>query len=393
MSTKKWPTEECSLAEIFLDQENIRTPISQKDQNALIQDLFENENAFDIAKSYSRYGVYPDEFPIGIRVNGKIIVIEGNRRVAALKALDEPDLIPSYTDRLRKLENPGIELLELVMAPSREAATHHIANKHTTNQRRPWKLLRQAYFYKTQLDSGKTIEQLIEKYPEQDIPQFIRMLEMRKVAKATPVKDVLREKVDDERNSSASTYARMYEHPVVKKFLGIDFDKQGRLTGKVDIEEFKKGNQKILEDIASGTITSRTSNSKEDVSKLLEKFPKKNIPDLSKKSEFTTDDFATHADNVGSTSKSVLSKQIDTTRRMPTTKSSPKVLFRKKEVPFNISSSPLKAMYEELRTIDIVRFPNATHDLIRSFLECSLCVYLKEVNQYEKVKARKKGRV
>ena len=43
-------------------------------------------------------------------------------------------------------------------------------------------------------------------------------------------------------------------------------------------------------------------------------------------------------------------------------------------------------MYNELRDINVETFPNATHDLLRSFLECALVFYLKETGEYGQVK-------
>ena len=90
-----WPIEEYAIAELYLDQQNIRTPISDEDQNALIRDMFMNEYAFEIVRSFVQNDVFPDEFPICIKENGKRIIIEGNRRLAALKAINEPDIIPA----------------------------------------------------------------------------------------------------------------------------------------------------------------------------------------------------------------------------------------------------------------------------------------------------------
>jgi hypothetical protein len=43
-------------------------------------------------------------------------------------------------------------------------------------------------------------------------------------------------------------------------------------------------------------------------------------------------------------------------------------------------------MYVELSTIDVEKFPNAAHDLLRSFLECALVTYLKETGDYNQIK-------
>ena len=54
-------------------------------------------------------------------------------------------------------------------------------------------------------------------------------------------------------------------------------------------------------------------------------------------------------------------------------------------ISFSLNSSALKEMYKELRNISVRKFPNAAHDLLRSFLECSLVEYLKHINAYNKV--------
>ena len=62
-----WPVEDFSVREIVLDQQNIRLPYSNQAQQALIQDLFSNEDSFDIVKSIVNYGIFPDEYPVVIK--------------------------------------------------------------------------------------------------------------------------------------------------------------------------------------------------------------------------------------------------------------------------------------------------------------------------------------
>jgi DNA-directed RNA polymerase beta subunit len=42
-------------------------------------------------------------------------------------------------------------------------------------------------------------------------------------------------------------------------------------------------------------------------------------------------------------------------------------------------------MYDELKNIEVALFPNATHDLLRSFLECSLIVFFKNKNEFDQI--------
>lgn len=370
-----WPIKEYSIEHLYLDQKNIRTPISNQDQNALIQDMFANEGAFELVKSYVQNGTFPDEFPIVIEDEKKIIVIEGNRRLAALKALMQPEIVPTFEKRIRALENPDINRIRVVLSPDRDAAIKHIANKHTIDFRRPWKPLRQAYFYKSLLDNGKTLNEITTEFPEHDIPRFIKMLEMHHVAKSMDVNDSLKEKIHDDRGFPITTLERFYVDKNVTSFLGIEFDEFGKVAGKIDKNEFEKGFKKIVEDIATGVIDSRKFNAAPEREAYIRKLPEQFKPNLSKKGSFTSTDF-----------KTLPVSEIKEKKSVKTSKRIPKGLFFQADVPYNLSSSTsLRIIYNELRDINVGDFPNATHDLMRSFLECSLVSYLKETDEYKLV--------
>ena len=65
-----------------------------------------------------------------------------------------------------------------------------------------------------------------------------------------------------------------------------------------------------------------------------------------------------------------------------------KTLFQKSRLPFKVNSASLRILYGELAEINVKNFPNATHDLLRSFLECALVIYLKGKNEYTKVRTK-----
>lgn len=371
-----WAINEYPIELLYLDQHNIRTPISNQDQDALIRDMFINEDAFSILKSYVQNGIFPDEFPIVVKEGGKIIVIEGNRRLAALKALLVPEKVPAFEKRIHELVNPGIKKIRAVLAPSRDAALKHIANKHTVDLRRRWKPLRQAYFYKSQLDNGRTLQEIVKEFPEHNIPKFIKMLEMHHLAKSMDVNEVLRDKVHNDRDFPISTLERFYTDVNVASFLGIEFDEFGKVSGRIEKKEFKKGFTKIVEDIAANIIDSRTHNKAEQREEYLKNFPEQFKPDLSKAGGFTTDDFKI--------------QPVAAPRDKKSSRKMPKGLFFQADVPFNLASTPLRIIYNELRDINVKEFPNAAYELIRSFLECALVYYLKETDEYKLVAANEK---
>ena len=367
----EWPIEPLPITELFLDQHNIRTPLSEQDQNALIRDMFANESAFELVKSIVQNGLFPDEFPIGIKENGKIIIIEGNRRLAALKALNEPDIVPSWQHKIRSIDPPKVTSIRVTIAPDRTSALKHIANKHTVDYRRPWKPLRQAYFYQSQLDNGKTIEEIIDEYPEHNVPRFIKMLQMHRLAKSIDINDSLKAKVYDERIFPITNLERFYNDKNVGEFLGIEFDDYGNLHGKIDSREFEKGYKKIVEDIAIGEIDSRKYNSIAERKEYLEALPPKYTPDKSRRGSFGVEDFQPQEP-----------PQKSSEEKRKLSKRTPTGLFFQSDIPFNLPSTSLRLMYNELRDIPVEKFPNAAHDLLRSFLECTLVNYLKATKEY-----------
>lgn len=366
-----WQIKEYSIAELYLDQHNIRTTISDEDQNALIRDMFTNEDAFEIVRSFVQNDVFPDEFPICIKENGKEIIIEGNRRLAALKALNEPNIIPAWANRIEALRNPNIVKIRVILAPNREAAIKHIANKHTVNYRRPWKPLRQAYFYKSQIENGKSINELINEFPDHNVPRFIKMLEMHHLAKSININDSLKAKVHDDRDFPITNLERFYDDKNVSEFLGIEFDRLGKVKGKIDKTEFEKGFKKIIEDVAMGDIDSRRYNKIEQRKKYINDFPNQYKPDLSRSGSFGSSDF-----------RELDAPENKKGKKRERSKKIPKGLFIQSDLPFKLSSTSLRLMYNELKDIEVKTFPNATHNLLRSFLECTLVFYLKVTKEY-----------
>ena len=400
-----WNIETLPINQIFLDQENIRTPINTSDQSALIRDMFDNEDAMQLVRSFTENGVFPDELPIVITEDNYYIVIEGNRRLSALKALETPSLAPvPFQQQIKSLENPKIQEINVVVAPDREKALRHIANKHTVNYKRQWKPLRQAYFYKSQKINGKTIESLITEYPEQDIVRFIKMFEMHHLAKSIPAEDYLKFYVFDERNFPITTFERLYNAESIQELLKFKFDEFGQVRVYAKKKEFLEKLKIIILDIYNKRIDSRKFNSAQQIKAYVDNFPEsvgdeepKNIPadvrTSKKKGENSRDE---QPKGKRKSKRSSDFKEQPKPKSKPRSKGSqrstrqPKTLFREKDVPYRLRSSSLRILYNELKQMEVDECPNAIHDFLRTFLECSLLVFLKETNDFDKIQKNEK---
>lgn len=362
---ENWQRQKVKITDLFLDPQNIRLQIEvNSSQGAIINDLFLNEDAMQVLESIVLNGLFPDEVPVVIKEDGKFVVMEGNRRIAALKLLARPEIVPTKELDIKKmLESAGhvVNEIEVVVAPNRDSARQLLASKHTQNTRRPWRPLRQAYFYKAELARGETVQNLRNDYPNVDIGKFLRLINIHKIAKSVQYDtEQITKKVHNERTFPASTIARLYEDMQVRDFLGFEFDKDGEVRIRIDKKEFEKGFKKIVQDIVDKIVDSRALNSEKNRRDYLAHFPMSAIPNKTKGGKIiTTKDF----------------KEREIAKAEKRTKLAPK------DIQFTLQSTGLRRMLIELQRIDYKKFPNASHDLLRSFLECALKAYFDHNNK------------
>jgi hypothetical protein len=246
MSESAWETHSVRLTDLFLDEANVRLDLGTDSvsQAALIADLFDNQGAFEVAQSVARYGWFQHELPIVIKDGRRLVSVEGNRRLAALKALLEPNLIPSYANRLKQLRTdfprPSITSVDVKIAPSRDEVSKILAVIHTTTGRKPWARLRQAYFYCAQVESkNRTVEQLIKEYPGVDVPRFIRMWEMHRIARSIDYgSEEQNEDVANQQTFPITTLERVYSNEAFQTAFGITFEPTGEFKSKAKRESF-----------------------------------------------------------------------------------------------------------------------------------------------------------
>lgn len=360
---ENWTRKKVSIASLFLDSENIRLgfEVQKSQQEAIINDLFVNEKAIDVLESIAKNGFFPDELPVVVEESGKMIVMEGNRRVASLKVMIQPEIVPSKLEKIKNILKTAIapiKTIEVVVAPNRDSVRKFLASKHTQTTRRPWKPLRQAYFYRAELERGKTVQNLRDEYPTVDIGKFLRMINVHQISKSIAYDDEdVTKKVHNDRSFPISTMERLYDDRSVRSFLGFDFDGDGELKINIHKSEFEKGFKKIVQDVVNKVVDSRSLNDEKGRKRYLLSFSKEETPN--KKTS-------------GNTTTSKDFKPINPIFVRKRKKLAPT------DIVFTSYSKGVLRMLMELQTIDYHKYPNATHDLLRSFLECSLKAYFRQ---------------
>ncbi|WP_404380323.1 hypothetical protein LL946_10315 [Knoellia locipacati] len=236
MTYQALPIETHTLDELALDLDNYRIPVRSADENSALNYLYAEEDVFETAKMIIRDGYFDNEVPIVVEDGKRYTVLEGNRRVSALKVLADPSLIPDHEDVIRGLlKRYATEAADLptairvLVAPTRDAAARHIARLHTTVPKKRWSRDQQAKYYFSLLGSTTTVEDVRRAYPGVSVPRFIKMAVMRQFLGGVKFTDrTLHEYVTGERlTMSAFEYA--YKKAAIAAAIGASFNRDGLL--------------------------------------------------------------------------------------------------------------------------------------------------------------------
>jgi hypothetical protein len=307
--------------------------------------------------------------------NGDNIVLEGNRRLTAYKLLINPSLTDNkklqdfliiQKEKINISEN---SLLECLISENKEDITRYIDRKHNKGNNEVYWEDGERALYNVRQGTHSPLEQL-----KVGIIKIVRGLEL-----PDEMKDQVLSK------GFVTTFFRFITSSPAKKKYGYSFDNNGDLIVKDKnySDELKILIFSILKkaDVKGNKIDSRTHNKTEKIEEFIHSVDVKDVKkiDAQIKNNTTEDIFGDKTVTIGKTKIDVNPNSNGKSKQIPTG------LFHSSDVPFKIKSSSLRILYDELRLISVKEFPNATHDLLRSFLECSLIFFFKENNEFDSI--------
>ncbi|MEI6832022.1 MAG: hypothetical protein WCK61_04900 [Candidatus Omnitrophota bacterium] len=165
MKTKKsWKDKKVNVTELNLDLQNPRVPKHVKNHNdvdRIRNYLLEKEDVLRIARSIVYTGYHRTAVAIVCKENGKLVVLDGNRRLAACQLLLNPGLAPNARDR-KELEDlsksfnkQNIKSIKITISPSRKEAEKEIWDIHVNELLKPWQVLQKLRMYRNLIDSDE----------------------------------------------------------------------------------------------------------------------------------------------------------------------------------------------------------------------------------------------
>lgn len=384
MATSTWPTKQHAVASLHLDAKNPRLgrETSARAPREIIQYLFEHDKALEVAQSIAARGYFPNEPLLAIKERDQVIVVEGNRRLAALKALREPGLLEgSYQRKLERLSRQIEDLKEIAsvpvtFAPSRRATDRQIAGRHVGTPVLAWQAENRASFILDKLAEGYTDAQLRDQlgFSAPDIQAARQTRAIADMARSLDLPEEVKAKLENPRAKLFTTIERVFNSSVGRDYLMVKPDPDHGVRGTTTKAEFLRGFTKLVSDVALGKQSSRTLNSNENIREYFKSWKSAERP-TKKRGSFVPADII-QGRSVASgrkprpTSTSKKQKQLSKT-----------VLPRDFKVRFgNDRLIDIRAELVKLKRED---FPNAGAVLLRVFFELAALDYLERIGELQ----------
>lgn len=362
---------ELTIDELLLDEDNPRLGAVKSQSEALETLIRLSEAHFrNMMLSIKNNGLDPGDslYIVEAADDGDFIVLEGNRRLSALKVLNAPDLLDGtgVADATKKsllraaqgFDRTTVEPIRCVLFPGRDDAHDWIQRRHTGaadgEGRIQWGPLEVQRF-----SGDRSVLDVIEfvgrnaEYSDAEWESTRKMIESRK----------------------SSTLARLLESKAGRDHLGISIAKGNPETTPLLSADPKwaiKVLSRMIEDVRDGVVDSRGLNKSSDIEGYFAGLPNDLQPTAKKQTPKPFRDISL---------KQPAKPAANTTPRKTTKTPRPRKTLAPKTHPFEVPSSTKgERLRYEAQTLDADRFPLAASFILRSFVELAIHDYMETNN-------------
>lgn len=348
-----------------------------------------------LIKSIAERGFLPFDPVVTVKnTDGKLEVVEGNRRVLALKILINPDLAPSYLrSYVKSKTTPNlvseIKKIPVIIAPSFEDVEWFIGQRNSTMSTiNPW----------TRQQQFKWMHQLYSKYggdmaelkrathqTEGQIHEYLRVLKLLDLSNDPTVQKLFKKADSDyvfSREFPITVFERFIQKVKVREAWGIEkTDDQFEIVS--NLESFKIAFAALIDGIRSDDINTRNTDI-DHLDKLLKSLPKVTFESTDNSTE-SADGNSTSTNGPDNTNKSDGTPVDDNTdsppdndtrnsgrNSGPTRKNPNRRQLVEKYLTLNTSNYRMETLFDELQKVPIYSYPQHVAIAFRVFLD--LCV-------------------
>lgn len=376
-----WESFEYKVSTLQLDVNNPRIRYSNENlnQTQIMKLLIENEKIYDLAKKISEEGYFVGEEPIICIENEKKVVLEGNRRVASLKLLQNPKKYLSTAKAnvlLRNIVENKIPIddykIRCHIAPNRLQANPIIYERHKGDAVKRWETGNQYSFVSDMYwKDGLSVDDICEVLNETrgNVLKTIKIYNLFKEAQSILDKESIHINTDNFNLTNLERFCNVEE---AKRFLGISFNNDnGDLIIKLPEEEFEKRVVVAFNELLNAESFSRQYNTTGEIESLIKDLEKSPNVDMS----VGLDENTTRSSEVDRQDLEAAKNKITKRRKNKKSSFDNYVIPRDKEIFFD--NNKLDALFAELRGLTNDK-QYAFSVLLRTYLEQSLYYFIEQ---------------
>jgi len=236
MPYEPFPIVDVPVEELHLDRNNFRIEDVLPSESSAITYLFAEHDILGLARQILIEGYVDNELPLAVREDGRYVVLEGNRRATALKALLNPAIAPGQGRvdlenliRRHEIEAESIPTTVRVMvAPNRLSTRMLLARLHIGQSKSGWGRDAQARFVIAQLESGMSIGDIRKELPGvKNAAGYVRQYYVRQMLREANFSDPALIEFASGPKLKMTSFEYAYGNPEIQRVLGLTFDKEG----------------------------------------------------------------------------------------------------------------------------------------------------------------------
>ncbi|MFD0795491.1 ParB/Srx family N-terminal domain-containing protein [Mucilaginibacter litoreus] len=289
---KSYTFKTLSVNDLQVDLKNPRLPQSRAfiDPTSVMDYLQERENILEVAESIAENGIFPSEPLIAVEEDGIHSVIEGNRRLVAMKLLANPSLAIKHQNKFKEASTNAdlseLSDLNVIVYNDRLAAAPVLIKRHTNDpaKLRPWEMIMKAHYTTSFMTAGKTLPEVANALSIEvsSLRSDLETLQLYNLALALPFEPTIKEKIADENKFTLSNLVRAIASSTGAGLFKLEFnDADGKAYLSYDKKEFLRPFAKLILDIVSEDFNSRIANTAVEIETYFNSYNEKFKPNQS----------------------------------------------------------------------------------------------------------------
>jgi len=416
-----WHEDDIDPMVILLDQENARIGNPKYSQDVIVRHLIDHEDVIGLSGKIEKFGgLFPIERVLLAKVGGKLIVLEGNRRVCACQLLLRPtkylndEKLISKIPRLSSETKKNISKIKALIVEIRDIGDPIVANVHAGSPKLSWSPINQMRWAYRRVERGKSMQEVADDLHLHisDVQKLIReyrAIDYTRSDSKLDWSDKEKEILSDDYGLDFQPYLRVILSPTISKYFGTSLfleDGRANFSGAPNLHEYIKiiaTHGLIAQRVQGGTKLDRQTNIGNYLTQYFEKNEKNEqvdffegapiqvlpSPEIPYPNPFSINPADIEVPHLAShqgdgevfenPDASFTGGRVDVEQ-----------FFERFETPEN-SDTRIKLLLRELRRLSrtdggLTQFPLSFSMLMRAFLEWGLTLHLKKIKKWKEIR-------